>query len=252
MIKINFRLQNYEEMMTRYKQLLTYIKSAVTRNYSEKVINKILDLVSGSEQMALLQELYTLDGTGTLISRDLYDGIRVAVPEDTPGMIELIAPLEAEGILVTRPRAELARDVHAGFYYVFTRDVGFHWKQYLVATPEDVAGELNWAQNRPSAKARRRDMQDSMEPLFYNCNFQGATGSRICDARGWMRTKRAKTMASCSLTRVSPARRVAAVPQRIDLHEARGAVGREQAEPERAHRRGQRQRRRGDEVLGLD
>ena len=31
MIKINFRLDNYQEMMNRYKQLLTYIKSAVTR-----------------------------------------------------------------------------------------------------------------------------------------------------------------------------------------------------------------------------
>jgi hypothetical protein len=31
MIKINFRLSNFEEMMLRYKQLLTYIKTAVTR-----------------------------------------------------------------------------------------------------------------------------------------------------------------------------------------------------------------------------
>merc|ERR1712106_603686 len=38
--------------------MLTYIKSAVTRNYSEKVINKVLDLVSGSQQMELLQEFY--------------------------------------------------------------------------------------------------------------------------------------------------------------------------------------------------
>ncbi|CAB4060898.1 COPS2 [Lepeophtheirus salmonis] len=37
MIKINFRLQNYDEMMRRYKALLTYIKSAVTRNHSEKI-----------------------------------------------------------------------------------------------------------------------------------------------------------------------------------------------------------------------
>lgn len=42
MIKINFRLQNYDAMMLRYKQLLTYIKSAVTRNHSEKSINSIL------------------------------------------------------------------------------------------------------------------------------------------------------------------------------------------------------------------
>ena len=43
-----------------YKQLLTYIKSAVTRNYSEKSINNILDLVSSSQDMNFLQEFYSL------------------------------------------------------------------------------------------------------------------------------------------------------------------------------------------------
>ncbi|KAB7499505.1 COP9 signalosome complex subunit 2 [Armadillidium nasatum] len=58
MIKINFKMGNYEEMMTRYKQLLTYIKSAVTRNYSEKSINSILDYISTSKNMELLQDFY--------------------------------------------------------------------------------------------------------------------------------------------------------------------------------------------------
>merc|ERR1712018_634632 len=58
MIKINFRLANYQEMMNRYKQLLTYIKSAVTRNHSEKSINSILDYISTSKQMELLQDFY--------------------------------------------------------------------------------------------------------------------------------------------------------------------------------------------------
>nr|CAG4636929.1 EOG090X04DO [Ceriodaphnia reticulata]SVE72872.1 EOG090X04DO [Ceriodaphnia reticulata] len=63
MIKILFTLNNYSEMMTRYKQLLTYIKSAVTRNHSEKSINSILDYISTSKQMELLQDFYetTLD-----------------------------------------------------------------------------------------------------------------------------------------------------------------------------------------------
>ncbi|WAR00786.1 CSN2-like protein [Mya arenaria] len=63
MIKINFKLSNYDEMMKRYKLLLTYIKSAVTRNYSEKSINSILDYISTSKQMELLQNFYetTLD-----------------------------------------------------------------------------------------------------------------------------------------------------------------------------------------------
>ncbi|XP_050497459.1 COP9 signalosome complex subunit 2 isoform X1 [Diabrotica virgifera virgifera] len=60
MIKINFKLGNFEEMMTRYKQLLTYIKSAVTRNHSEKSINSILDYISTSRNvsMELLQNFY--------------------------------------------------------------------------------------------------------------------------------------------------------------------------------------------------
>ncbi|CAH1255457.1 COPS2 [Branchiostoma lanceolatum] len=58
MIKINFKLGNYEEMMKRYKQLLTYIKTAVTRNYSEKSINSILDYISTSKNMELLQNFY--------------------------------------------------------------------------------------------------------------------------------------------------------------------------------------------------
>uniref|UniRef100_A0A8D2DG06 COP9 signalosome complex subunit 2 n=1 Tax=Sciurus vulgaris TaxID=55149 RepID=A0A8D2DG06_SCIVU len=57
MIKINFKLTNFPEM-NRYKQLLTYIWSAVTRNYSEKSINSILDYMSTSKQMDLLQEFY--------------------------------------------------------------------------------------------------------------------------------------------------------------------------------------------------
>ncbi|KXJ28781.1 COP9 signalosome complex subunit 2 [Exaiptasia diaphana] len=63
MIKINFKLGKHDEMMTRYKQLLTYIKSAVTRNHSEKSINSILDYISTSKQMELLQNFYetTLD-----------------------------------------------------------------------------------------------------------------------------------------------------------------------------------------------
>lgn len=46
MVKLHFKRGKHKEMMTAYKQMLTYIKSAVTRNYSEKVINKILDLVT--------------------------------------------------------------------------------------------------------------------------------------------------------------------------------------------------------------
>ncbi|KAL4251515.1 26S Proteasome and COP9 Signalosome Component [Abortiporus biennis] len=50
------------EALETYKQLLTYTKSAVTRNYSEKTINGILDYVgggkSGVEDVNLLEKFY--------------------------------------------------------------------------------------------------------------------------------------------------------------------------------------------------
>ena len=64
MVKLEFKRGNYDAMMGVYKTMLTYIKSAVTRNYSEKVLNKILDLVSApggmneDKQMELLHTFY--------------------------------------------------------------------------------------------------------------------------------------------------------------------------------------------------
>lgn len=42
-IKLEFKLGRYEDAVSHYKELLTYVKSAVTRNYSEKSINNMLD-----------------------------------------------------------------------------------------------------------------------------------------------------------------------------------------------------------------
>lgn len=63
MIKITFSLSEYDSMLSYYRQLLSYIKTAVTKNYSEKSINAILDYISTSKQMDLLQKFYetTLD-----------------------------------------------------------------------------------------------------------------------------------------------------------------------------------------------
>lgn len=39
---------------------MTYIKSAVTRNYSEKSINNILDYVSSADNMAFMEQFYEI------------------------------------------------------------------------------------------------------------------------------------------------------------------------------------------------
>ncbi|KAI7224048.1 COP9 signalosome complex subunit [Hortaea werneckii] len=44
-IKLEFKLGRYEMAVEHYTELLTYVKSAVTRNYSEKSINNMLDFI---------------------------------------------------------------------------------------------------------------------------------------------------------------------------------------------------------------
>lgn len=71
---------------------------------------------------ALLRELYTRDGAGTLISRDIYEGIRGAMPSDIGSLLGLITPLEDDGTLVARSRPKLVEEVNLGCYYVLARD----------------------------------------------------------------------------------------------------------------------------------
>ena len=60
---------------------------------------------------ALLLELFTRDGLGTLVTADEYEGLRQATIEDVGGIIELIKPLEDEGVLVRRSRELLEMEI---------------------------------------------------------------------------------------------------------------------------------------------
>ncbi|KAA6423642.1 hypothetical protein WJX79_007481 [Trebouxia sp. C0005] len=58
-VKIHFKLGNHADMLKAYSEMLSYTKSAVTRNQSEKKINSLLDHVSQSSDMKLLQDFYS-------------------------------------------------------------------------------------------------------------------------------------------------------------------------------------------------
>ena len=57
-VKLHYKLGNHDKMMESYRQMLKYVKSAVTRNQSEKKINSLLDHVGQSTNMDLLQGFY--------------------------------------------------------------------------------------------------------------------------------------------------------------------------------------------------
>ena len=68
-------------------------------------------IVGYAEDGALLEELFTRDGSGTQITRVSYEQIRKATPEDVPGIIELITPLEEQGMLVKRSRELIEAEI---------------------------------------------------------------------------------------------------------------------------------------------
>ena len=67
--------------------------------------------VSYQQDGALLQELFTRDGAGSLISQSYYEQLREANIEDVGGILNLIKPLEEQGILVKRSREHLESEI---------------------------------------------------------------------------------------------------------------------------------------------
>lgn len=77
-------------------------------------------LLDRQQDGALLLELFTRDGLGTLVTADPYEGLRPATIEDVGGVLELIKPLEQQGILVKRSRELLEMEI--GHFLVIERD----------------------------------------------------------------------------------------------------------------------------------
>ncbi|HEX5372311.1 MAG TPA: amino-acid N-acetyltransferase [Aquabacterium sp.] len=60
---------------------------------------------------ALLMEVFTHDGVGTMIVDEKLESLREATPDDVGGILQLIEPFEKDGTLVKRDRTEIERDV---------------------------------------------------------------------------------------------------------------------------------------------
>ncbi|MFA6121838.1 MAG: amino-acid N-acetyltransferase [Sideroxydans sp.] len=68
-------------------------------------------LISRHTDGALLQELFSDDGIGTMVVESTLNTLRAATIEDVGGIIQLLRPLEEEGILVRRSRELLEREI---------------------------------------------------------------------------------------------------------------------------------------------
>lgn len=98
-------------------------------------------IISYVNDGALLEELFTRDGSGTLVSGDHYEQIRQARVEDIGGVLELIQPLEEQGILVRRSREMLETEIDR--FVVAERDGTIVGCAALYHYPDEGAGELS-------------------------------------------------------------------------------------------------------------
>jgi amino-acid N-acetyltransferase len=89
---------------------------------------------------ALLLELLTRDGVGTLISQTPFENMRPARVGDVPGILDLIVPLEQEGVLVARSRERLEGEITD--YIVIERDGTVIGCAALHDFPDARMGEL--------------------------------------------------------------------------------------------------------------
>ena len=89
---------------------------------------------------ALLMEVYTHDGIGTMVVDEKLESLREATADDIGGILQLIEPFEQDGTLVKRDRTEIERDV--GHYTVIEHDGVIFGCAALYPYPEAHTAEM--------------------------------------------------------------------------------------------------------------
>lgn len=97
-------------------------------------------LVSRHIDGAIIQELFTHDGIGCMISQETLQALRKARIDDVGGILQLIEPLEAESILVRRGRELL--EIEIDRFTVLEHDGVILGCAALYPFPEEHACEL--------------------------------------------------------------------------------------------------------------
>ena len=89
---------------------------------------------------ALLMEVYTHDGIGTMVVDEKLESLREATADDIGGILQLIEPFEQDGTLVKRDRTEIERDID--HYSVIEHDGVIFGCAALYPYPEAHTGEM--------------------------------------------------------------------------------------------------------------
>lgn len=111
-------------------------------------------LISYQEDGALLQELFSRDGIGTQIVMESAEQIRRATINDIGGILELIRPLEQQGILVRRSREQLEMEIDK--FTIIQRDNTTIACAALYPFPEEKIGEMACVAVHPDCRSSSR------------------------------------------------------------------------------------------------
>lgn len=96
--------------------------------------------VSYHNDGAILKELFTRDGHGSLVMQTHYEQLRTATIDDVGGILKLIKPLEESGVLLTRSREKLENEIER--FKVIERDGMIIACAALYVFPEERMGEV--------------------------------------------------------------------------------------------------------------
>jgi len=127
-------------------------------------------IISYKEDCALLEELFTHDGSGTLIANDDYEQSRVATIDDVGGILELITPLEDQGILVKRSRELLETEID--HFRLLERDGRIIACAALYPFAEENCGEVACIVSHPDYRGGQRG-QRLLQELEQEARRQG-------------------------------------------------------------------------------
>lgn len=111
-------------------------------------------LISYQDDGALVQELFSRDGIGTQIVMESAEQIRRANINDIGGILELIRPLEQQGILVRRSREQLEREIDQ--FTIIERDNLTIACAALYPFPEERIGEMACVAVHPDYRSSSR------------------------------------------------------------------------------------------------
>ncbi len=130
--------------------------SADTRLYLAHAIEAVRSgvrrahVISQQTDGALLIELFTRGGSGTMVSADKLERLRPATIDDVGGVLQLIEPLEEDGTLVRRGRERLEREIQR--FVVLEHDRMIVGCAALYPFARERAGELACLAVRPEAR----------------------------------------------------------------------------------------------------